>query len=120
MAANACTLTVKDLSKPSGPILTGIGYLDHMIDQFNSHAQIGVSIIVGDAALASSNGHEYAQSRNRNAVNDQGELMFVVGCKFGTEIKRLMEASSSCGTSSRFSCPLDEALVECELSVASQ
>ncbi|GKY90505.1 hypothetical protein MPSEU_000024200 [Mayamaea pseudoterrestris] len=116
MQSNTCVISVEDLQKPKGPILTGVGYLDHMIDQFNSHAQIGVSIIVGDAA---SKDHE---SRNRNATTDQGELMFFVGSQFGAEIKRLVMETSKLhpGTigNSRFSCPLDEALVECELTVA--
>ena len=35
-----------DATKSAYPISTGIGYLDHMIDQLNSHAQVGVSVTV--------------------------------------------------------------------------
>ena len=40
-------------AKVAVPILTGIGYLDHMIDQWNSHAQVGVGLLT----LEKVNGH---------------------------------------------------------------
>ena len=39
-------VTCLDTAKSSHPISTGIGFFDHMIDQLNSHAQVGVSVTV--------------------------------------------------------------------------
>jgi imidazoleglycerol phosphate dehydratase HisB len=64
-----------DLEKPSGPILTGVGFLDHMVDQFNSHAQIGTSMTITDTADPIGD----VNVRNRHADHDQGKLMSLVG-----------------------------------------
>lgn len=96
-----------DLARSSQGISTGIGFLDHMLDQFNSHAQVGVAISVssnGDACDV--NGH------NRYASYSQEELQASVGAALGDELKVLLEKVPY-GATSRFCCPLDEALVEC-------
>jgi imidazoleglycerol-phosphate dehydratase len=94
-----------DLSKSSLPINTGIGFFDHMLDQLNSHAQIGVAVVV--------NGSGDLNDSNRHADETlQKELMSQVGTALGNEIKKLVP---SCATQSRFCCPLDEGLVECIL-----
>jgi imidazoleglycerol-phosphate dehydratase len=108
---NADSIFCEDLQKPQGPILTGVGFLDHMLDQFNSHAQIGVSLTVADFSGENSD----MQERNRHATHDQAKLRRLVGMKLGTELQRLLLASSTTGKASRFCCPLDEALVACEL-----
>jgi imidazoleglycerol-phosphate dehydratase len=100
-----------DLKKPSGPILTGVGFLDHMIDQFNSHAQIGTSVTITDSADAVGD----VNVRNRHADHDQGKLMSLVGSSLGLEFKRVLEQSPHTGKTSRFCCPLDEALVVCTM-----
>jgi imidazoleglycerol-phosphate dehydratase len=98
-----------------------------MLDQFNSHAQIGTtltitdfagedvkdvtSLNVTDAAVKAINAHD----PNRHAGHQQAKLMSLVGAKLGTEFKRLLAESPNAGETSRFCCPLDEALVACTL-----
>lgn len=108
---NANIVICEDLKKPDGPILTGIGFLDHMVDQFNSHAQIGTTMTIADFADNAGD----VQDRNRHADHEQGKLMSLVGTKLGLEFKRLLEESPHTGTTSRFCCPLDEALVVCTM-----
>lgn len=103
---------VQDLIKPSGRISTGVGFLDHMIDQFNSHAQIGVSLEMGAAEI--DNDHAYERT-NRVNGEDQKELLEHVGVLLGAQFKRLLAEAKNPGQSSRFCCPLDEALVRCQL-----
>jgi len=108
------TIFCEDLAKPEGPILTGLGFLDHMIDQINSHGQIGISLTMADFAEFNAN----AADKNRHADHDQIKLMSLAGSKIGTALKQLLQGSSTCGDASRFSCPLDEALVTCVLTRA--
>lgn len=108
--------SAKDLSKASHEINTGIGFFNHMIDQFNSHAQIGVSVQVTKSST-----EEDISSKNRNAnpSQQQGLLMEKVGSSLGKELGELLTPEMK-GRSSRFCCPLDEALVECVLSVCTE
>ena len=95
-----------------------------MVDQLNSHAQIGVSVTVGkddvdDASAAATGGDEV----NRYAEEDQGVIMAQVGAAIGAELKKIVYSGGSSSNttgvrSSRFCCPLDEALVECILTTA--
>jgi len=95
-----------------------------MVDQLNSHAQIGVSVTVGkddvdDASAAAIGGDEV----NRYAEEDQGVIMAQVGAAIGAELKKIVYSGGSSSNttgvrSSRFCCPLDEALVECILTTA--
>lgn len=114
-------------AKAGVPILTGIGYLDHMVDQWNSHAQVGVGLevfdTVGGTALdedeskakeAKTDKHE---DRNQFAGGNQVELCTAVGQALGLELKKIILATKDTSPShSRFCCPLDEALVECLIS----
>ena len=84
-------IDIRDLQKPSGKIETGLGFLDHMIDQLNSHAQIGVSLQAGDSKSEES-----------------------IGRLLGSGLQELTK-KVPLGASSTFACPLDEALVECHL-----
>jgi imidazoleglycerol-phosphate dehydratase len=110
-----------DVSKCTHPISTGIGFLDHMIDQLNSHAQIGVAVTVtkADGSACTNNGANKADAINRFADQDQKELVALVGTSLGSELKKILHKekhdAASTGNSSRFCCPLDEALVECIL-----
>lgn len=109
---NTDAISCEDLQKPEAPILTGLGFLDHMIDQFNSHAQIGISMTVANLA----EGDVDVFERNRHASSDQGKLMSLTGSRIGAEFKRLVDqAGVAVGQNSRFACPLDEALVVCVL-----
>lgn len=111
-----------NLAKSSHPISTGIGFFDHMLDQLNSHAQIGVSVSVSAA-----NSDAPSDDKNRHASPDlQEKLMSDVGKAIGAELKNMIPSKTTNGDgtasscSSRFCCPLDEALVECILSPASE
>lgn len=108
-----------DAAKSPHPISTGIGFFDHMIDQLNSHAQVGVSVTItknGDDSSSTNNGdnsHSF-EVVNRYANEDQSEIMKSVGIALGTEMTKLVPSGEG-ERSSRFCCPLDEALVECIL-----
>lgn len=107
-----------NLSKPSHKINTGIGFFDHMLDQLNSHAQVGVSVqaITSSDTNGSNIVEKILEDRNRHAnpAELQEELMSQVGLALGAEIRKLIPAHSN-NSKSRFCCPLDEALVECTL-----
>ena len=122
MAFTASNVECVDVSKSSHPISTGIGFFDHMIDQLNSHAQIGVAVTVskqtGDEHVANGNGASASSSNliNRYAGDDQREIVSIVGAAIGKELRKIVHTSNNgtCSSkSSRFCCPLDEALVEC-------
>lgn len=99
-------IEVLDLAKSAHKISTGVGFFDHMLDQLNSHAQIGVAVTVSGEA---------SDSKNRHADEKiQENLMKLVGNALGEKIKELLPNNGS--SQSRFCCPLDEALVECLLS----
>jgi len=172
-----------DLTKPSLPLYTGIGYLDHMMDQINSHAQIGVGLTVhhhsdfstlsnhhlpdmdeeddtnhGDSeddednceygddetpVAASSKDEDeddedespskkdkkvkkikkqkknpFAENPNRLAHCNQASLLRHVGWTLGRQMSLLpkfLGLEDHAMATSRFCCPLDEALVECIL-----
>ena len=98
-----CDVEATNLAKSSHKINTGIGFFDHMLDQLNSHAQIGVAVTV--------NGSD-SKDTNRHAEDHlQETLMMLVATSLGEKIKNLIAKSGK----SRFCCPLDEALVECIL-----
>ena len=125
----ATSFSVKNIAcvneaKAGVPILTGVGYLDHMIDQWNSHAQVGVGLEVVDTSDAVTKKQkletddEHAD-RNQFASSNQVELCKAVGEALGAELKKVIAATKDTSpTSSRFCCPLDEALVECLISSA--
>jgi imidazoleglycerol-phosphate dehydratase len=102
-------------------IQTGVGFLDHMIDQWNSHAQVGVGIQVVSMAAADNNN----DNANRLADQNQVELCTTVGSALGTELKAILDDAASklapsSNRTSRFCCPLDEALVECVIAPRQQ
>mmetsp|Transcript_28646 Transcript_28646/g.60447 ORF Transcript_28646/g.60447 Transcript_28646/m.60447 type:complete len:442 (+) Transcript_28646:106-1431(+) len=107
-----CIDTAK--TKSPHPISTGIGFFDHMIDQLNSHAQIGVSVTVTKQGEDNSGkDHHSFEVVNRYADEDQAKIMGAVGAALGKELNKLKYPEGD--RTSRFCCPLDEALVECEL-----
>lgn len=103
-----------DLARSSFPISTGLGFLDHMIDQFNSHAQIGVAITVDQRKNEQQNGTRVIDNGNAHACIDQSMLLPLCGEALGKSMKALL-LDVQLEASSRFCCPLDEALVECEI-----
>ena len=104
---------------PPSVMATGIGYLDHMIDQFYSHAQIGVSVQVLDDETATTtdttatdtatdttdttaveyiNRHAHttttttttsSTTTTNTTDHHQSELLAVVGTHIGRELRRL-------------------------------
>ena len=115
-------LAVENCCKPSkGPIRTGVGFLDHMVDQFNSHAQIGVSLQITSKSISSNEDDfkSHDEYINRFASFDQAEIQSLVGATLGTEFRRLLDqacpVNGSSSYRSHFGCPLDEALVYCTL-----
>lgn len=130
----ATNVSCLNVAKSPHPISTGIGYLDHMIDQLNSHAQVGVSVTVtilddnnddGNIMLHQCNGgssnkqHKHNmmyEHINRYANKDQSTLVELVGSVLGEQLQTLLQSAAG-GSTSRFRCPLDEGLVECTLEV---
>jgi imidazoleglycerol-phosphate dehydratase len=92
-----------------------------MIDQFNSHAQIGVSITVlmdGDEGISADEDAKHKKHVNVNRFVDrnQSEILTLVGKELGKSLQTtVLSQVVAGGSSSRFCCPLDEALVECIL-----
>jgi imidazoleglycerol-phosphate dehydratase len=108
-------LKVVNEGKAGVPILTGIGFFDHMIDQFNSHAQIGVGLQVDVPSCS-----DDVSNHNRLAGTNQVELCEAVGAALGSALfESLSLQNQLVGATSRFCCPLDEALVECIIEKAS-
>lgn len=88
---------------PPNAISTGIGYLDHMLDQFSSHAQIGVKLTPIETPEST--------DPNRNANTDQPKLLATIGTTVGNKLRDLLADKTN--RVSTFYCPLDEALVKC-------
>eukprot|EP00980_Cylindrotheca_fusiformis_P000661 scaffold160_cov136-Cylindrotheca_fusiformis.AAC.8 len=104
MSYQVQNLKVVNEAKAGVPIHTGIGFFDHMLDQFNSHAQVGVGLEVLHGDLTD------VDDRSRLAVTSQADLCSSVGEELGKAMKETLPFGTS---PSRFCCPLDEALVEC-------
>lgn len=90
-----------------------------MIDQLNSHAQIGVSVTVNSSDDTCTD--DLSENKNRYAepMEGQGVLMGQVGAALGLELKKILDDKNLTpgSSTSRFCCPLDEALVECILTI---
>lgn len=111
-----------DLTKTKEPIHTGIGFLDHMMDQINSHAQIGVGLTVHNHSDLNNLGNTADDNRlgdhNRLSHSDQNSLLRHVGWTLGSQLallNKFLNLEDDATATSRFCCPLDEALVECIL-----
>jgi len=113
-------ITLLNLQKSQDPISTGVGFFDHMLDQINSHAQIGLAIQVTKTVVPDG-GKCRRDDVNRFAqpYELQETLMSQVGQEIGHKLGKLLQAEtiSNSQRCSRFCCPLDEALVECLLEI---
>mmetsp|Transcript_11798 Transcript_11798/g.14708 ORF Transcript_11798/g.14708 Transcript_11798/m.14708 type:complete len:448 (+) Transcript_11798:94-1437(+) len=108
---------VYNLEKPSHHPNTGIGFFNHMLDQITSHAQVGISITV----TKTENDDDLSDMNRYRDYPDQSDILSLVGSRLGKELSTLLPPTTVNGndktTNSRFCCPLDEALVECRLSL---
>ncbi|KAL3912711.1 MAG: hypothetical protein SGARI_001016 [Bacillariaceae sp.] len=87
-----------------------------MIDQWNSHAQVGVGITVKSSDSSTTTNTATTENPNRLASQNQVELCAAVGSALGKELRKVVINVDGDKTS-RFCCPLDEALVECVISL---
>lgn len=96
-------------AKAGVPIHSGIGFFDHMLDQLNSHAQVGIGL---EVLFDDKND---MSDRNRLANTNQVDLCTAVGTEVGKAMLESLQypTNGSSSSSFRFCCPLDEALVEC-------
>ena len=130
MASFQVTTAAIDLGKADAPkgLNTGIGFFNHMLDQLNSHAQIGVSVLVEKPAADDDYDDDVNLSdENRFSRYNQNDIVTAVarslGGKLGLILSEAYQNDASSGgkrkrnedsapTKVTFSCPLDEALVQ--------
>lgn len=114
LSLQASECAALDLKRATAAVSTGIGFLDHMLDQFYSHAQIGIDLQITSEGTTA--GEDTADNHNRHADRDQKELLSLVGTKVGKALKQLLDDKGvKEGAKSKFACPLDEALTVCRL-----
>ena len=118
IGATKATASVANLGA-RGEIATGLPFLDHMIDQLTSHAQLGVSVVVSRDGVAS------VPCIDASGTDEQDE-----GCRARREAPRSARRSRrrlAPGVGRRrrraagraeFAAPLDEAYSTCVLDVA--
>ena len=120
---------------PRGAISTGICFLDHMVDQLTSHAQLGVTLRVsiaepaaaqdagsGAATKARKQMRQLAPNRDYAAGQSSRphdrDIFITVGTALGAALRGVVEeavSATACGAprgSAVFCCPLDEAFAE--------
>eukprot|EP00934_Nitzschia_sp_Nitz4_P009074 Nitzschia sp. Nitz4//scaffold274_size25273//18638//19912//NITZ4_008330-RA/size25273-processed-gene-0.14-mRNA-1//-1//CDS//3329545290//9064//frame0 len=103
--------------KAGNHIETGVGFFDHMLDQLNSHAQVGVGLRVLQ------DGEESMDMSSKNRLSSQNQILLcnAVAEKLGSAmVASLQTDAKPADVVSRFCCPLDEALVECEIRPANK
>jgi len=86
-----------------------------MLDQLNSHAQVGISVTVQKNDASGTMNDLSNHNRYAETIELQEEIVKLVGQAVGFELHSLLSKNSTGAKSSRFCCPLDEALVECLL-----
>lgn len=101
-----------------GEIATGLPFLDHMIDQLTSHAQLGVSVVVSRDGVAS------VPCVDASGTDEQDEAVArAAGAALGQALAQTLApgvAGAAAGAAGRaeFAAPLDEAYSTCELAFA--
>ena len=108
-----------DVPSPHNPtnIDTGIGFLNHMLDQFPSHGRVSVECLVGDAPQAQDapppSPHDTAYVNRHGSysgsTSSTSSLLLSVGASLGKSLRDLLPPGAHEGS---FLCPLDEALSE--------
>ncbi len=91
-----------------------------MLDQINSHAQMGISLVF----------EGNVEDKNRHASHDPATFLSYVGDKVGKTLLPYVTTNNKNNKNKNnpqpppfivtFSCPLDEALVECQLSFSTK
>lgn len=113
---NICEVDALNLGKPSFGINTGIGFFNHMLDQFYSHAQVGVAVTVVSEDEKKDDINRFGSLSGK----EQMDLSLEVGMALGRVWKDKILLDVSKSSKSVFSCPLDEALVTCTLSFTTE
>lgn len=106
---------VSDQSSSKAVISTGLGFLDHMIDQIRSHGQFDIKVSVDADGYASESENKHDMKFvNRFAELDQTAVMSLVGELIGGGLRRIYDSVNvnNVDKTYTFSCPLDESLVE--------
>lgn len=109
-----CPVITADKARANG-IVTGIAFLDHMVDQLVSHGQLAISVQTWIAGRALEK-----HSNEMRQIEADAELVKLVGGAVGSAMKAML-APALCtnGTSASrkfsFSAPLDEAFVDCTI-----
>uniref|UniRef100_A0A7S1B9G5 Imidazoleglycerol-phosphate dehydratase n=1 Tax=Corethron hystrix TaxID=216773 RepID=A0A7S1B9G5_9STRA len=93
---------------------TGICFLDHMVDQLTSHAQIGVTMRVSIDGVLHQAHIDYASGSLADRPHDR-DIFIACGAALGSSLKYLVNNISE----SVFCCPLDEAFAEARLTLSS-
>ena len=108
---------------------TGICFLDHMIDQLTSHAQLGVTVQIAlDGADEFLKPHQdYADNDMENRPHDL-DIFKASGAALGAALRGLVSSLSTAAAaaaekkscSATFCCPLDEAFAEAKLELSTE
>ena len=114
----SATSSIENLGK-RGTIATGQPFLDHMIDQLTTHAQLGVSVVVEKKHLGAKVTCE--PDTAKYASDEDAEATFTAaGEALGKALKYMLCSEGRIGfaangrtNGTRFAAPLDEAYASC-------
>ena len=108
--AVSCACVAEEFKSPSPLIASGICFLDHMIDQFTSHAMIGITLQTTVDGVASRPHADFSQARTSTHHPHDAAVFRESGRALGAALRALLPQAPS--TTQTFCAPLDEAFVE--------